>query len=210
MTQFSFHPALWIFITRAAALLLLVTTVNLANAAEGRHSSVSIPSIANIAGVKVGYSSMEELEKRLGKGKVMIGGHPNGARLWRVKKTSWVIYADAFEYSPRGAVLDNFDVTVDAKPGQDVPFARLTKTELGWLGRVQIGMSEEELLQFLKQNSYAATKLHEGWLVKAKGFSPVTSDTLYPFQQWTAQFTITNKSLAQLHLSAQQRREDAK
>jgi hypothetical protein len=45
---------------------------------------------------------MEELERQLGEGEVVTGGHPNGARLWRVKGTSWEIYVDAFEYSERG------------------------------------------------------------------------------------------------------------
>lgn len=61
-----------------ALVLLLSATVTLTEA--GEHKVTFVPQLANIAGVKIGYSSMAELEKHLGKGRVTIGGHPNGAK----------------------------------------------------------------------------------------------------------------------------------
>jgi len=123
-------------------LLLLMAVVPPSEAAENTEPKTSIPKIANIAGIKVGYSSMQELEKNLGKGKVTIGGHPNGARLWRVKGTSWVIFADAFCYSERGSVVDHLDITVDPGwSGHDLPHARLTPKALAWAGGVSLGIN---------------------------------------------------------------------
>jgi hypothetical protein len=185
-----------------AALVLLPAPT--ANAAENNGQRTLIPKIADIVGIKVGYSSMQELEGRLGKGKIAVGGHPNGARVWRVKGTSWVIYADAFEYSQRGAVLDRFDINVAPKPGPDVPYARLNKNDFAWLGKISVGMDEDKLLEVLKEKSCEATKVADGWQVKAKGRSALTSDTLYPFQEWTVQLRIKDKSLIGMELAARQ------
>jgi hypothetical protein len=121
-------------------LVLLLTAAVTPSEGEDKGPSTVIPESANIAGIKVGYSSMDELEGQLGKGKVTTGGHSNGARLWRVKGTSWVIYAYAFEYSKRGAVVDRFDITVDPKPGRHVPYARWTRKELVWAGGISLAL----------------------------------------------------------------------
>jgi hypothetical protein len=188
-----------------AALVLLLSPS--ANAAENNGQRTLIPKIADIAGIKVGYSSMEELEGQLGKGKIAIGGHPNGARVWRVKGTPWVIYADAFEYSQRGAVVDSFDINVDPKPGLDVPYARLNKNDFAWLGKISVGMDEGKLLDILKEKSCATTKVADGWQVKAKGSSPLTSNPISPFQEWTAKFIIKERSLIGMQLAARQGRQ---
>jgi len=184
-----------------ALVLFLTASAEPANAAEAKIPKTSIPKIAKIAGIRVGYSSMEELETRLGKGEVAVGGHPNGARLWRVKATSWVIYADAFEYSERGAVVDGLSIQADPKPGRRLPYARLTKNDFVWLGKVSLGMDEGKLLEIMKQNSCTPTKVADGWRVRAKGCSPFTSWPSY-FKEWTVQFGIKEKSLVRMYFSA--------
>jgi hypothetical protein len=205
MNQRSFNTAGALF-GRACVgtLVFLLTAVVLpSEAAENKGPKTSIPKIANIAGIKVGYSSMQELEKQLGKGKVTVGGHPNGARLWRVKGTSWVIYADAFCYSERGAVVHSLDITVDPGwSGQDLPYTRLTRNGLAWDGRISLGIDEANLLKLLKQNSWTPVKLADGWLVEAQGHSPLTSDPLYPFNQWAVRFTMKGNSLVGISLDA--------
>lgn len=196
---------------QVSLLLLLLALANPASAAEAQVPKTSIPSIANIAGVKIGYSSMEELEKRLGKGKVMVGGHPNGARLWRVKGTLWVVYADAFEYSKQGIVVDSFSITTDPNPGPDVPYTWPTGRELAWLGGISLGIHEDKLLEILKQNALSATKVADCWLLTAKGYSPLTSVPTEPFQEWTVRFSIKKKSLAGMQFDARpQARESTK
>ena len=188
-----------------AVVWLLVIVSTTVSALDNENPKTLIPIIGNIAGIKIGYSSMGELEAILGKGKAITGGHPNGARLWRVRETSWVISADAFEYSERGAVVDSFDITLDPNAGQDVPYARLAKDKFSWSTEITLGMGEEKLLKTLKRNSCTATKHGDGWLVEAKGFSPLTSDPLYPIQEWAVRFEIKEKILTGLWLDARPR-----
>ena len=75
-------------------LLLLVTQIASAGAAENAPPGTSIPSIAGIAKIKIGYSTQQEIDAQWGEGKTIIGGHPNSGRLWRVKGTPWVIHTE--------------------------------------------------------------------------------------------------------------------
>lgn len=53
---------------------------------------------------------MDDLEARLGKGRVVIGGHPNSGRVWRTKACD--IGADGFDRDVRGSLLtDGFAIT---------------------------------------------------------------------------------------------------
>lgn len=180
-------------------LFLLAAAVTPAQAAP----KTSIPSIASIAGVKVGFSSMDELERRLGKGKVTTGGHSNGARLWRVKGTSWVIYADAFDYSKRGAVVDTLQISLDPKSDRDVPYARLSRKDLGLKSGISLGIDQETLLKGLERNAWTASQVPDGWQVKAPGYSPLTS--IDSFHEWSASFEVKDKALVGITLDARQR-----
>jgi hypothetical protein len=189
----------------AVVFWMLTVAADRVCAGENNKPKTLIPQIANFAGIKVGYSSMEELERQLGKGKVAVGGHPNGARVWRVKGTSLVVYADAFDYSKRGAVVDSFDIMESSnKLDADAPYARLPKDDFALLGEIKLGMDEDKLLETLKRKSLVVSKDTDGWLVKAKGWSPLTSIP-NPLQEWTAQFTIKEKSLTGISLYAREK-----
>src|SRR5437868_2705852 len=73
-----------------------------------RTDQTSTPRIAEIGGVRIGYSTQEELEQAWGEGLTTVGGHPNSGRRWRVRGTDWVIATDGFDYSDRGLVIDQF------------------------------------------------------------------------------------------------------
>ena len=122
-------------------LLLLVTQIAPAGAAESAPPGTSIPAIAGIAKIKIGYSIQQDIDAQWGEGKTIIGGHPNSGRLWRVKGTPWVIHTDGFEYSKRGLVIDSVEIYEERKPGKGVPYARLAVRDLAWLGEVSLGMS---------------------------------------------------------------------
>lgn len=188
----------------AVVFWMLTVAADRACADENNKPKTVIPKIADIGGIKVGYSSMKELETRLGQGKPITGGHPNGARVWRVKDTSWVISADAFDYSQRGAVVDSFAITESSMLGADAPYARLAKDDFAWLGKIKLGMDEDRLLEALKRTSLVTTKDTDGWLVKAKGWSPLMSPPT-PLQEWTARFTIKEKSLTEIRLNAREK-----
>jgi hypothetical protein len=186
----------------AAAAGLLMSCAEPSGRADGGAAANSIPAIAGIAGIQVGYTTMEELEARLGKGKPVTGGHPYGAREWRVRGTSWTIYADAFDYSARGIVVDSFELQTGVQPDSDVPFARLEKNDFVWLGLASLDLPEDKLLEVLKTRALPVTKTGGGWETSARGFSQLTSTPSSSFQAWTTSFAVTNGLVRGVSLDA--------
>jgi hypothetical protein len=74
-------------------------------------------------------------------------------------------------------------------------------------GEISLRMDEDGLLEILKQNACAATKFAAGWQVQAKGYSPLTSDTFYPLQEWTVRFSIKKRTLVGTQLETRHRIE---
>src|SRR5438552_480685 len=79
---------------RKVALVISLLSVN-GWAAKPVDCGNSIPQASHFAGFEVGKSTMEEIERRLGKGKECDGGHPRCGRVWRIAGTRWLFYADA-------------------------------------------------------------------------------------------------------------------
>ena len=65
-------------------LLLYVLMSGCANHGQNQVVTGSIPQIASIAKIQVGYSTQEDLAMRWGEGRTITGGHPNSGRVWRV------------------------------------------------------------------------------------------------------------------------------
>src|SRR5664279_1322116 len=84
-------------LVRAMTVLLIAAPTH---AADGRNKSpkASIPKIACIGKVQIGYSTQEDLARKWGEGKTVIGGHSNSGRVWRVKGSPWRISTDGFDY----------------------------------------------------------------------------------------------------------------
>ena len=181
--------------------LLFVMAVGKGRGEDAGRKTV-IPSIAGLAGIRVGYSTMSELEARLGPGKAITGGHPNGARLWRVKGTRWLIHADAFEYSDRGIVVDSLSISEDPNPGEDVPFARVRSDALRWLGKISLGMGNDEVTKALGAGPVPAKKSAQGWEVRVPGYCRLSE--YVRFDVWTAGLDFTNNVLSQIRLDARQ------
>lgn len=190
-----------------ALSILIITSPVLAIAAQNVPAKTSIPKIARIGKVQIGYSTQDDLAKHWGEGKTVIGGHPNSGRLWRVKGTPWVLETDGFDYSKRGLVVDGLTLYADARliPGlplpDDVPDTRLAKKDFAWGGEIVPGMAEEKVRQILKRKSLPLTPTKDGCATTAMGFSALTSIGI-PLRVWTASFVFTNGSLSRLNLGA--------
>ncbi|PWU18775.1 MAG: hypothetical protein C5B50_08230 [Verrucomicrobia bacterium] len=100
------------------------------------------------------------------------------------------------------------DITVDPSPGQRVPYARLTQHALAWAGGISLGIDEDTLLKLLKQKSWTPVKIADGWRIEAQGLSPLTSNPLYPYQQWCATFTMKENSLVGISFDVVQKRTE--
>jgi hypothetical protein len=171
------------------------------HAADGQNKSpkTSIPRIARIGKVQIGYSTQEDLARKWGEGKTVIGGHPNSGRVWRVKGSPWRISTDGFDYSERGLVVDQLSLNAYPDQLRDVPYAKLSKKDFVWLGEISLGMSKKKVMQILKRNSLPVTPTKQGCEINLRGFSPVTS-IITPFRNWKATLTFTNDLLISLNL----------
>ena len=173
-------------------------------AGSGKDSiQTSIPRIANIAKIQVGYSTQQDLAKQWGEGIVITGGHPNSGRVWRVSGTQWVVHTDGFEYSDRGLVVDalTLDEGGDRASSIGAPAARLGKDDFLWLGEVSLGMSKGKLTEILKCESLPVTPTEHGLEIRAGGFHSLVG---VEFKTWTVAFDFTNDSLSRLTLNAMQ------
>jgi hypothetical protein len=173
------------------------------NAVEGQNTSpkTSIPKIANIAKVQIGYSTQEDLAREWGVGKTAIGGHPNSGRVWRIKGRPWRVSTDGFDYADRGLVVDQFSFGAASGLPGDVHYAKLSKKDFVWLGEVSPGMSKKKVMQILKRKSLPVTLTKEGGEINARGFCSLTSIST-PLRNWKATLTFADDLLIRLDLSA--------
>jgi hypothetical protein len=158
-----------------------------------------IPRIAKLAGVQIGYSTQEDLARRWGEGKTVIGGHSNSGRIWRVKGTTWAIRTDGFEYSKRGLVIDGLQLLEEDQQGRDAPYARLGRKNFAWLGGVTLGTSRSQVKVLLKRRSLSATDTDRGLEIRAAGFYPLMGAQ---FKTWTVRLQFTRDRLARLTIDA--------
>src|ERR1043166_6019334 len=162
----------------------------------------SIPQIAGIAGVQVGYSTEDDLVRRWGEGVATVGGHPNSGQLWRIKDSPWELWIDGFKYSERGLVVDTFQLSMattshtrtDLNPDSiltntnvtqlpDPPYANLNKAELVWMGGLTLGMSRAQAKDFLNQKRIHFEEKGDEFDIEARGFQELVTAK---FTKWTA------------------------
>lgn len=189
-----------------AAVGCMAVVISLGSAFSGcagkappESGKADIPEISRIAGVRIGYSTQEDLARRWGEGMVVTGGHPNSGRVWRVKGTSWVVRTDGFEYSQRGLVVDGLELLNESPHDRRAPFARLTKDDFAWLGGVTPGLSRSEVEMFLKNKSLVSTNTDYELTVPAKGHYALVNSTL---GNWTVRFDFTTNRLSRLVIDA--------
>ena len=194
----------------AAMLALLLTTVGCGS--SGKNSAaVSIPPIASLAKIQIGFSSEDDLEKTWGNGLTTVGSHPNSGEEWRVPGTHWLIFIDGFYYSKRGLVVDTLsisevpDISADpdaAESWRHAPDARLGKQAFAWMGDITLGMPRDKVMEALKKHSLTFTQADGGIEVQARGFSPVTSERGSDFREWVVKLKFEHDQLSELIMNA--------
>jgi hypothetical protein len=186
-------------------LASLVLSGGCAGPSAHRASRASTPRIAEIGGIKIGYSTQEELQRSWGEGLTVVGGHPNSGRRWRVRDTDWIIATDGFLYSNRGLVIDGLQI-VSGETGDpdflNAPYARLDKKAFGWLGEISCGMTRDEVIGVLQRRGVPFKDHGEVLSVNADGFSEITSEENASFDQWEARLYFKDGKLSCLKLDA--------
>jgi hypothetical protein len=172
----------------------------------------TVPKIAQIAGVRVGYDTRGEMERRLGKGMVYTGGHAGGAREWVLRGTHWYIDADAFDYyrfRVGGDTVVLYDVSIGKKArsvgaAMRFPPVRVTvgaSRKLGWLGVVFPGMSKSEVLRAIHGEIPLPKRSGNEWSWTSQGFLRLNRTQAY--HTWTARLTFRRGRLEEIDVSCE-------
>jgi hypothetical protein len=201
----------WFRLPVAGLALLLATAGCFSSRFSSNKTETSIPAIAGLAGVKIGYSSQDDLARQWGEGKTIVGGHPNSGRVWRIKGTDWVLKTDGFDYSHRGLVVDGLLLSVASatddfylQASVDAPTARLPKEKFAWMGSVQLGMSRSAVEQFLKSKSLVGTGTNQDLVVQVPGHNAL-SDHPGAYETWVVILTFETNVLTKLNIYADER-----
>lgn len=199
------------FLLPAAGLALLLATAGCGSDGRKTPTAISIPPIARIASVQIGFSSEDDLEKAWGKGLTTVGSHPTSGEEWRVPGTRWLVFIDGFFYSQRGLVVDTMAITDvtghapdsdEAEAWRHAPEARPGKQAFAWMDGISVGMSRDKVIAALKQHSLKFTQTDNEVEVKARGFSPVTSDRDADFRAWVVKLKFEHDQLSELVINA--------
>lgn len=159
----------------------------------------AIPSVARIAGIRVGIDTISDLEDRLGPGAILTGGHPQGARLWKVRNGQCCLYADGFELRERSSdsyVIDRIRITrkhPDCRPSR-LHVCAIPPHGLTILGRVRLGMTRAEVLSALR--SYHPLLLAKPDRVRLTGFGHVRPNESTEYRIWKADIFLIHDHVA--------------
>ena len=157
------------------------------------------PAIAVIAGITVGKTAIQGFEKLHGKGRVMTGGHPNGARQWYEETAGVLIDADGFNYAPDGEVIDTLVVTWQPANEVDrrVPRIKLRPADLGLLTRLKKGMVEAQIEQSLGTKLKSGSAVGTGLIRFGHQLGNKENDR---FTKWEAVFTAGKSGLESIRI----------
>lgn len=137
----------------AGLLLVLSASAGPADRRTGLVSRGEVPRWAQLLGVQVGVSTLDDLERRMGPGFALTGAHPQGARLWRVRGSSWLAHwdsdgsADSVSLCRQPALLTY---------GQAIPTGKLSKSSLGPWRELRYGMAKASVARALRRASMPA------------------------------------------------------
>ena len=155
----------------------------------------SVPTLARLAGFRVGVDTIEAMEQRLGHGQVLMGGHPNGARSWWLWGGRWHLWGDGFDYHDRGGrVIDGLSLDEQSLHGPGAaprserrPPARVPRRSLGWMGVVFPGMTRQQVLWAVAGKLPPPRVKVDVWRWTAKGFVRVNTINHEKFTVWNAE-----------------------
>jgi hypothetical protein len=186
------------------ALVSLAISGGCAGTTSTRTGGASIPPIAEIGGVQIGYATQEDLARAWGEGLTVTGGHPNSGRLWRVRDTDWIVATDGFTYSDRGLVIDALQLEPQrATPlSINAPIAKLDQKGFAWLGEISQGMTRLEVIASLNRHTLKFKEDGAALIVDADGFSEITSEANANIRHWRVTLFFEEGKMSGLRINA--------
>ncbi len=106
------------------------------------------PGLATADGITVGLTTVQQFERRFGKGAVHVGGHSDSGRNWYDGAHHLCLDADGFDFNARSEeIIDCLSVQFDSK--SKGPSIRVNSNKPGILEKLRPGMSRSQIEQTL-------------------------------------------------------------
>lgn len=191
-----------------SVVVVLETTGSEGSVRPGSRRSIPLRVASlRLAGLLPGYDTIGNARRRYGRGGDILGGHPNGAEIWRSRQTGWVLYVDGFEYrgyvSKQNAVIDRVQIAkATLVPlGGKLPSISLTAAQSSLFGKIRLGMTEAKVRAILKARGIAARKRGDILTWSEPGFVQVNRNTAY--DTWSVRLKFDNsRMLDEIEVSA--------
>lgn len=183
----------------------LVFALSVAPHSSPQKGPVEIPALGRAAGVKLGYSTVEEVEKRLGKGFASTGGHPRGRRTWFDSKQRVLIDLDGFDYARGGRIIDGLNLCVQADAQKTIPRVAVPLADYGIWGTL-FRKPRAEVLLALQKRQWAYNASPDSIVIEQKGlvdFRGQSSSAEHFYSTWRAVLTFREGKLCSVLLSAE-------
>ncbi len=157
---------------------------------NGKDPPMSVPAIARILGVRVGYNGQDALQHQFGKGLATLGGHPDGRKTWLTRKPLGYITTDGFNHNPEGLALESLSWGLDPPMDKKIPYVRALPRGAGWLGSIVPGMSRQQVAALTSRMPTKPILKPGRWIWREKGFVRPASTEYVVYTNWTAQLTF--------------------
>lgn len=187
--------------------MLTVLCATLLVSSIHQKAPVDIPSIARVLKLAVGYSTVEDFERKLGPATHSVGGHPGGRRTWRDAVNHLTISLDGFDYTDKGRVVDDIEIqrcTDDSIKVKRIQGRKSLKDYAIYGGAVEFGMSREAALKAIRAKGWSYKEDSGRILLTAKGnvdFRGHSSSADLRSTHWRSQLAFEKGKLASVLLA---------
>lgn len=160
-----------------------------------------IPIIARFQWGSVGKNDTEYVEKQLGKGLIITGGHPKGARVWKYKHGNCYLYMDGFDWDNNrsgyhGYVVYDLQICremAEGWRGKNIPTIKTKTNPCLFLDSIGLGMKRKTVLSILHNHKLTYSAPQSDIVIASKGYNNVNSSTTY--RKWTARLVFKSNAL---------------
>lgn len=205
-TEKSYYKGAFFKLTCVLAVAVLILGTPLSGegnvpAQHARNDATRIPPVATILGIRVGFDTVEKLERRLGRGTKIVGGHPHGGRIWTSRKSGNSILVDGFYYNDQGRVIDQ--ITISGGEGAEekgVPLISIPAKEMSLFGTVSLGLSKGNVLKRIRKFVPHPQVKSDQLKWHSSGLSHVNGELT--FKDWTVELSFTHGRLDEISISS--------
>ncbi len=162
-----------------------------------------IPPAGHIGKIQVQVTTMEQLEAMFGKGRAFTGGHAGGAREWFSVPTGWYVYADGFDYSSTGRVVDSFEISLSRHGVADkgsifdtdstIHQTSVKKDELTFCYGIALGMNRATVIDLLHKHGIKTSVTGDVIKWKESGFVRVNFQSVV--ETWSVELNFNQDKL---------------